>query len=70
MRGGGLTYPKSVAAAAPPRQATAAAMGSAAVAKGPAAAAKGARARRSPRLGWAVSAQGWPRGVPEQVVPG
>ena len=62
MRGGGLTYPTSVAAAAPPRQAGAA--------KGSAAAAKGTVARRSPRLGWAVSAQGWPRGAPEQVQPG
>ena len=62
MRGGGLTYPTSVAAAAPPRQAGAA--------KGSAAVAKGTVARRSPRLGWAVSAQGWPRGAPEQVEPG
>jgi len=69
MRGGGLTYPTSVAAAAPPRQAGAA-RGSAAAAKGSAAAAKGTVARRSPRLGWAVSAQGWPRGAPEQVEPG
>ena len=76
MRGGGLTYPTSVAAAAPPRQAgaakgsAAAAKGSAAAARGSAAAARGTVARRSPRLGWAVSAQGWPRGAPEQVEPG
>ena len=47
MRGGGLTYPASIGAAAKPRH----------------------TARRSPRVGWAVSAQGWPRASPDMVEP-
>ena len=54
----------------PPGHPAPAAAVAAAAAKGSAAAAKGTVARRSPRLGWAVSAQGWPRGAPEQVEPG